>query len=646
MKHIILLLCLLLSCVGITSAQVLNVPYTVTYNCTSGYGPYGFVFSISDPTSMTVTLNGTLLPSTAYTVTPVNNNFLNGGNVTLQSGYPCQSGWQITLTRSTQPTQLVQFYDNMPALPTVTGSTVNKLTQIVQEIEGMTAPGAINSVTGTPNQVNVSSGNNPVVSLSSTIIFPGGITMGGNVADFRLATFVYMPGGGTLTLGTANQNWGTLGTGVVVNTTASGALSVIAASGSKCYVYQGTGGKGCDTPSGAGNVTTGGMTTNYIPYASGSTALGSSFVGMFSGGTIGPDYLFFNDSGLGSPNGKAGLLWLGQYGPEGLLSSNQLFASGNTAYHLVTLENVGGTGEWRAATTSDTDVAIWPVVATQCTGGSGTCYAVQFEGFADINDDGTACTPGDTVVASTTTAATIHDTGSASPLPGVYTIGICIVGSSPDFVLLTPNFTPANTFTNIATGTNTTATMTVGAGATITPSSTGVVNANEVNAGTFPASAVVLGTNSSKQPVAATTTGSGTTVPLATSPVFVTPTLGVAAATSLTATGLVSGAKYATATNCQSAASPAVCGAAVAGMVVIAAAATTVVVDTTAVTANSEIFVQEDTTLGTALSVTCNTANVTPTPYVSARTSGTSFTITETGTVSTNPLCLTYFIVN
>ena len=188
--------------------------------------------------------------------------------------------------------------------------------------------------------------------------------------------------------------------------------------------------------------------------------------------------------------------------------------------------------------------------------------------------------------------------------------------------------------------------MTVGAGATITPSSTGVVNANEVNAGTFPASAVVLGTNSSKQPVAATTTGSGTTVPLATSPVFVTPTLGVAAATSLTATGLVSGAKYATATNCQSAASPAVCGAAVAGMVVIAAAATTVVVDTTAVTANSEIFVQEDTTLGTALSVTCNTANVTPTPYVSARTSGTSFTITETGTVSTNPLCLTYFIVN
>jgi hypothetical protein len=81
-------------------------------------------------------------------------------------------------------------------------------------------------------------------------------------------------------------------------------------------------------------------------------------------------------------------------------------------------------------------------------------------------------------------------------------------------------------------------------------------------------------------------------------------------------------------------------------MVVVAASAATVVVDTTAVTANSEIFVQEDTTLGTALSVTCNTSNVTPTPYVSARTAATSFTITVSGSVTTNPLCLTYRIIN
>jgi hypothetical protein len=629
----ILLLCVLFGCT-LASAQVLNVPYTVTYNCTSGFGPYPFAFSISDPTSMTVTLNGTLLPSTAYTVTPVNNDFLNGGNVTLASGYPCQSGWQIILTRSTQPTQLTQFYDNMPALPMITGSAVNKLTQIVQEIEGMTSPGTINSVTGTSNQINVSPGANPVVSLSSTIIFPGGITMGANIADFRLATSVYMPGGGTLTLGTANQNWGTLGTGVVVNTTTTGALAVIAAVGTKCYVYQGSSGKGCDTPSGAGNVTTGGMTTNYIPYASGSTAISSSFVGQFSGGTIGPDYLFFNDGGLGSPSGKAGLLWLGQYGPEGLLSSNQLFFSGATAYHLVTM---GGGGEWQAATTSNTDVAVWPVVATQCTSGSGTCTAVQFSGFADVDDDGTACTPGDTVVASTTTAATIHDTGSTAPVEGVYTVGICIAGSSPDFILLTPNFTPNNstylTYSSPATGI---ARTTSSSQAVVSTELSGDVTTSGSNVTTVAKIAGVA---------VGTPTGTGN-VAYSNSPTFVTPTLGVAGATSVTATGLLSGAKYATATNCQSSASPAVCGAAPAGMVVIAAAATTVVVDTTAVTANSEIFVQEDTSLGTALSVTCNTSNVTPTPYVSARTANTSFTITETGSVTTNPLCLTYRIIN
>ena len=633
MKHIILLLCLLLSYVGITSAQVLNVPYTVTYNCTSGFGPYPFAFSISDPTSMTVTLNGTLLPSTAYTVTPVNNNFLNGGNVTLASGYPCQSGWQIILTRSTQPTQLVQFYDNMPALPVITGSTVNKLTQIVQEIEGMTTPGTITSVSGTPNQVNVSPGANPVVSLSSTIIFPGGITMGANVADFRLATSMYMPGGGTLTLGTANQNWGTLGTGVVVNTTATGALAIIAAVGAKCYVYQGSSGKGCDTPAGAGNVTTTGMATNIIPIATGPDAIGNSFISQISGGTIGPDYLFFSDSGLGSPSGKAGLLWLGQYGPEGLLTSNQLFYSGAVAYHLVTMSG----DLWGAATTSSTNVLALPVVATQCTSGSGTCYAVQFSGLAQIADDGTSCTSGDTVVASTTTAATIHDTGSTSPLPGVYTIGICIVGASPDVILLTPNFQlNTSTFLTYVTPATGIARTTSSSQAVVSTELSGDVTTSGSNATTV---AKIAGVS------VGTPTGTGNVV-FSGSPTLVTPTLGAALATSVTATGLLSGAKYATATNCQSAASPAVCGSAAAGMVVVAASAATVVVDTTAVTANSEIFVQEDTTLGTALSVTCNTSNVTPTPYVSARTAATSFTITVSGSVTTNPLCLTYRIIN
>lgn len=49
----------------------------------------------------------------------------------------------------------------------------------------------------------------------------------------------------------------------------------------------------------------------------------------------------------------------------------------------------------------------------------------------------------------------------------------------------------------------------------------------------FPASQPAIATNSNGQPIAATTTGSGSTVALATSPTFVTPTLGAATATTV-----------------------------------------------------------------------------------------------------------------
>lgn len=99
-----------------------------------------------------------------------------------------------------------------------------------------------------------------------------------------------------------------------------------------------------------------------------------------------------------------------------------------------------------------------------------------------------------------------------------------------------------------------------------------------------------------------------------------------------------------TATNCSSAASPAVCGSASAGSVVIAATATSVVVNTTAVTANSQIFVMYDAGLGTKLSVTCNATE--PALYgITARTAGTSFTI-GASVSTTNPACFSYFIVN
>jgi hypothetical protein len=100
-------------------------------------------------------------------------------------------------------------------------------------------------------------------------------------------------------------------------------------------------------------------------------------------------------------------------------------------------------------------------------------------------------------------------------------------------------------------------------------------------------------------------------------------------------------------TNCSSAATPAVCGSAMSGSVVVAAGATTVVVDTTAVTANSQILLTFDSSLGTKLgSITCNTTF--DQPWVTARTAATSFTVTVTNVPvgGANPVCLSYQIIN
>tara|TARA_R110000868_G_scaffold64453_10_gene193514 strand:- start:1669 stop:2244 length:576 start_codon:yes stop_codon:yes gene_type:complete len=111
------------------------------------------------------------------------------------------------------------------------------------------------------------------------------------------------------------------------------------------------------------------------------------------------------------------------------------------------------------------------------------------------------------------------------------------------------------------------------------------------------------------------------------------------------ATGAVGATGPALATgNCSSSASPAVCTTAAAGSVVVAAAATTVVVNTTAVTANSQILVTFDGSLGTKLGVTCN-ATIPALYGVTARTAATSFTLTSTAPIA-NPACFGFAIIN
>ncbi len=105
---------------------------------------------------------------------------------------------------------------------------------------------------------------------------------------------------------------------------------------------------------------------------------------------------------------------------------------------------------------------------------------------------------------------------------------------------------------------------------------------------------------------------------------------------------------YGTTSNCIDSAGAAACGSAAAGSFVIDAAGTSTVVSTTAVTANSQIFLTNDSSLGTRLSVTCNTQSslVLGTPRVTARTAATSFTATIDVGPTTNPMCLSYFIIN
>lgn len=87
---------------------------------------------------------------------------------------------------------------------------------------------------------------------------------------------------------------------------------------------------------------------------------------------------------------------------------------------------------------------------------------------------------------------------------------LCSTGQAPTGVLASGNATGcaaiggAPAFGSITTGSNTTATMTVGTGGTLTVAGTGVNNANQLNGAIVPASAALLASNSSGQETAIT----------------------------------------------------------------------------------------------------------------------------------------------
>ena len=134
------------------------------------------------------------------------------------------------------------------------------------------------------------------------------------------------------------------------------------------------------------------------------------------------------------------------------------------------------------------------------------------------------------------------------------------------------------------------------------------------------------------------------------SSLFNVDSTGAVGAKFISSAGFIKGATIQSQTNCSSTASPAVCGSAPAGSVLIPTGTTssTLTVNTSAVTANSQIFFYPDDTLGTKLSTTCNStlATLIGGSAITARTAGTSFQITFNGTIVTNGVCGSYLIVN
>ena len=124
-------LVLLIFAAAVAHATVTTGNLTVSFTCTGSTGPFPFTFPISDPTALTVTQNGTVLSSSAYTMTPVNNNYSNGGSVTLNSS--CPNPQPLVLTRISPVTQTSVFTDNMPVPMKTIENGLDKLTEIEQE---------------------------------------------------------------------------------------------------------------------------------------------------------------------------------------------------------------------------------------------------------------------------------------------------------------------------------------------------------------------------------------------------------------------------------------------------------------------------------------------------------------------------------
>jgi len=102
---------------------------------------------------------------------------------------------------------------------------------------------------------------------------------------------------------------------------------------------------------------------------------------------------------------------------------------------------------------------------------------------------------------------------------------------------------------------------------------------------------------------------------------------------------------YGTLSNCSSVASPAKCDSAPAGSFVLGVGSTAAKVNTTAVTANSQILIIEDSSLGAKLGVSCSKTTG-RTYMITDRAPGHSFTVSSSFAPTDHPACLSFQVLN
>lgn len=184
----------------------------------------------------------------------------------------------------------------------------------------------------------------------------------------------------TLTLGSSNQNWATLGTGIVKNTTTTGAISN-AASSDVIGLWSGTcssstflrGDGSCQAPGGSGNVTAGGtLTSNAIVLGAGTQAVavvsgittdGSSKINLgISGTSVGA--VVFNNTTSGSVTLQP---------VTGALGSVTASLPANTG----TVAELNLAQTWSALQTFGTNISIGGTTASGATGSGNVVFATS-----------------------------------------------------------------------------------------------------------------------------------------------------------------------------------------------------------------------------------------------------------------------------